>query len=110
MSGDSPVNKDRAGPSFSTNTSAPLDLGIIGGVLNVGGDDEPLFGPVGLVGAVFGVPDIDAIVEGVVRGVVDKSWGWNRGLVFFIGLHWVFVVDLGVLIVVVLSHGQRATA
>ena len=69
-----------------------------------------LFGPVCLVGTVLGVPDIDAVVEGMVEDVVDKPWRWGQALVFFDGLFWVIVVDLRVLVIVVLRHWQRAAA
>ena len=63
-----------------------------------------------MVGPVLGVPDIDVVIKGVVRDIVNESWRWDRGLVFFVGLFWVLIVDLRVLVIVVLSHGQRATA
>ena len=110
MRGDPPIDKDRARPSFSANTGTPFYMSIVGGVLDVGGNNEPLLGPVGLVGAVLRVPDIDAVVEWMVRDIINESRRWGKGLVFFIGLFWVFVIDFRVLVVVVLSHGQRATA
>ena len=66
-------------------------------------------GPIPLVGTVKGVPDINAVIEGVFRIVGDISQRWDKGLVFLVGLLWVFVVDLGVLIVVALWHGQCMT-
>ena len=81
-------------------------MGVVGRVLDIGGHYESFLGPICLVGTVLRVPDIDAVIEGVIRDVVDEPWRWDRGLVFFIGLLWVLIVDLGVLIVVVLSHGQ----
>ena len=67
-------------------------------------------GPISFVSTIEGVPDIDAVVEGVVWVVVNKPWRRARRLVFFIGFLRVFVVDLRVLIVIVLSHGQRMAA
>ena len=110
MSGDPLIDEDGARPSFGTDTSTPLYMSIIGGVLDVGGHNEPFLGPVGLVGTVFWVPDIDAVVKGMVGDVINEPWRRGEGLIFFIGLFWVIVVDLGVLVVVVLSHGQRATS
>ena len=68
---------------------------IVGGVLDIGGHDKSLMGPIPFIGTILGVPDVNAVEEGVVWDVVDKPWRWDRGLVFFIGLLWVFVVDLG---------------
>ena len=110
MSGDPPVDEDRARPSFSTDTSTPFYMSIVGRVLDVGGDNEPFLGPVGLVGAVLRVPNVDAVIEGMVGDVINETWRWSEGLVFFVGLFWVFIIDLRVLVVVVFSHGQRATA
>ena len=62
-----------------------------------------------MVGMVGRVPDIGSIVEGVLVVIGDVSRGWDKRLVFWSGLHWVFVVDLGVLIVVAFWHGQRTT-
>ena len=64
-------------------------------------------GPIHFIGTILGVPDVNAVEKGMVWDVVDKSWRWARGLVFFIGLLWVLIVDLGVFVVVVLSQGQR---
>ena len=85
-------------------------MSIVSGVLDVRGDDEPFLGPIRLVNVVLRVPDVDTIVEGVVGDVINESGRRGEGLVFFIGLFWVFIVDFGVLIVIVLSHGQRAAA
>ena len=52
---------------------------------------------------VKGIPDIYVVEEGVVGVVGDESWRWDRGLVFFVG---VVVIDLQVLVIVVLLHGQ----
>ena len=107
MSGDSPVHLDRAPPDFSSDTSASFHMSVVGGVLDIGGHNEPFLGPVCLVGAVLGVPDIDAIKEGMVRDIVNETWWWGQALV---GLLWVVIVDLRVLVIVVIWHGQRVAA
>ena len=66
-------------------------MGIVGGVLNVGGHNEPFLGPVRLVGTILGVPDIDAVVEGMVGDVVNETWWRDQVLVFFVVL-WVFIM------------------
>ena len=58
-----------------------------------------------MVGMVGGVPDIDVVVEGVFGVIGDVSRGQDEGLVFWTGLHWVLIVDLGVLIIVAFWHG-----
>ena len=104
-----PLYRDtRAG--LSPNASASLHMCIVGRVLDIGGHNKSPVGPIPFISTILGVPDIYAVVEGVVEDVVDKSWRWDWGLVFFIGLLWVLIVDLGVLIVVVLFHGQCTMA
>ena len=95
---------------MGTDAGTPFNMSIVRGVLDVGGNNEPLLRPVGLVGVVLRVPDVDAVIKRVVGDIIDEPWRWSKGLVFFVGLFWVFVIDFGVLIVVVLSHGQCATA
>ena len=95
---------------ISPNASASLYVRIVSGVLDIGGHNKSLVGPIPFIGMILGVPDVNAVKEGMVWDVVDKSQRWDRGLVFFIGLLWVLVVDLGVLIAVVLSHGQHMVA
>ena len=53
-------------------------MGVIGRVLDIRGYYESFFGPVGLVGVVLWVPDVDVIKEGVVGDTVNETW-W-RGL------------------------------
>ena len=86
MSGDSPANLDRARPGFGTNTSTSLHMGVVGGILDVGGYNEPFLSPIQLVGSILRVPDIDAIEEGVVGDIINETWWWGQVLVFFIGL------------------------
>ena len=81
-------------------------MSIIGGVLDIGGHNKSFVGPVPFVGAVEGVYDVDVVKEGMVGDIVNKSQRQDRRLVFFVGLFWVLIIDLGVLVVVVLSHGQ----
>ena len=110
MSRDSPVYLDRARPGFGSHTGTSFYMGVIGRVLDIGGHDKSFRGPVCLISLVLGVPDIDAVVEGMVGDVVNEAWWWDQALIFFVGLLWVFVVDLRVLIVVVDRHGQCAAA
>ena len=81
-------------------------MSIISRVFDEGGHDESFVGPVPFIGTIKWVSDVDAIEEGMVRDVVNESQRWGRGLVFFVGLLWVLVVDFRVLIIIVLSHGQ----
>ena len=95
---------------LSSNASAPLHMSIISGVLDIGGHNKSFVGPIPFVGVIEGVPDVDAVIEGVVGEVVNESRRWGRGLVFFIDLLCVLIVDLGVLVIIVLSHGKCAAA
>ena len=63
-------------------------------------------GPVPFIGVVKGIPDIDAVEEGVVGVIVNKTQRWDRGLVLFVGLFRILIVDLRVLIIIVFLHGQ----
>ena len=92
---------------LSSNTSTPLHMSVISRVFDIGGHNKPLVGPIPFIGTIEGVPDVDAIVEGMVGVVINESRRWGKGLVFFVGLLWVLIVGLGVLIVIVLFHGQR---
>ena len=83
-------------------------MSIVGRVFEIGGHDKSLMGPIPFIGAIERVPDIDVVEERVVRVVVNESRRWGRGLVFFVGLFWVFIVDLRDLRVIVLFHGQHA--
>ena len=47
--------------------------GVISRVLDEGGHDKPFVGPVSFISTVEGVPDIDAVEEGVVRVDGDES-------------------------------------
>ena len=83
---------------------------IVSGVLDIGGHNKSLMGPIPFISTIEGVPDIDAVVEGVVWVVVNKPWWRARRLVFFIGFLRVFIVDLRVFVIIVLLHGQCTTA
>ena len=104
MSGNSPVYLDRARSGVCSNTSTSLYVRIVGRVLDIGGHDESLVGPIPFISAIEWISDIDAVVEGVVWVVVNKPWRRARRLVFFISFLRVSVVDLRVFIVVVLPH------
>ena len=108
MSRDSPVNQDRARPGFGAHTGTSFYVGVIGRIFDVGGYNESFCSPIGLIGLILGVPDIDAVVEGMVGDVVDETRWWDQTLVFFVGLLWVIIVDLRVFVVVVNRHRQRA--
>ena len=110
MSRDSPVYLDRAQPGFSSDTSASLHMGVVSRVLDIRGHYESFLGPICLVGTVLRVPKIDVVIEGVVGDVVNEAWKWDRALVFFVSLLWVFIVNLGVLVIAVLRHGQHAVS
>ena len=60
-------------------------MGIVCGVFNERGHDEPFVGPVPLVGMVGGVSDVDAVVEGVLGVIGDESWRRGKRLVFWSG-------------------------
>ena len=79
---------------LGSNASTPLYMSIISGVFDVGGHNKSFMGPVPFIGTVEGVPDVDVVEERVVGVAVNKSWRWDRGLVFFLGLLWVLIVDL----------------
>ena len=110
MSGDSPVYLDRAQTGFRSNTSTSLYVCIVGGVLDIWGHDESLVGPIRFIGAIERVPDVDAIVKGVVWVVVNEAWRRTRRLVFFIRFLRVFIIDLRVFVIIVLLHRHRTAA
>ena len=83
-------------------------MSVVGGVFDKGSHNKSFVGPVPFIGAIEGVPDVDAVVEGVLGVVVNEPWRQARRLVFFIGLFRVLIVNLRVFVVVVLSHGQHA--
>ena len=58
---------------LSPFASTSGDHGVVGRILDVGGHNESFVGPVPLVGTIEGVPDIDAVVEGVARVVGNES-------------------------------------
>ena len=92
--------------SFHASTSTPCDHSVVSGVFDEGGHNKPFMGPIPLVGMVGRVPDVDAIVEWVFGVIGDVSRRRDKGLVFWVGLHWVFIIDLGVFIVIAFWHGQ----
>ena len=92
------------------NTGTSFYVRVVGKVFDKGGHDKSLMGPIPFIGMLEGVPNIDSVVEGVFRVVVNKPWQQARRLVFFISFLRVFIVDLRVFIVVVLLHGQCTTA
>ena len=53
---------------------------------------------------------LDCDKERVVGVIVNETRRWDRGLVFFVGLFQILIVDLRVLIIVVLPHGQHMTS
>ena len=63
---------------------------IVGGVLDIGGHDESLVGPISFISAIEGVPDIDAVVKGCYitvgtftrRGLSRLPRHWEVGLGF----------------------------
>ena len=82
-------------------------MSVVSRVFDVGGHDKSFVGPVPFIGAIEGVPDVDAVVEGVLRVVVNEPWRRARRLVFFISLLGVLIVNLGVFVIIVLLHGQH---
>ena len=106
VSGDPPIHLDRARAGLCSNTSTSFYQGIVGRVFDVRGHNKPLVGPVPFIGMVERVPDINVVEEEVVGVIVNKSWRWDRGLVFFVGLLWVLIVDLRVFVFVVLALGN----
>ena len=71
-----------------------LYVRIVSRILDVGGHNKSLVGPIPFIGTILGVPDIDAVIEGVVGDVVNESQRWDRGLVFFVDFLRVLIVDL----------------
>ena len=92
------------------DTSTSFYVRKVGRVLDIGGHNKSFAGPIPFIGTILGVPDVNAVKEWMVWNIVDKSWRWDGGLIFLIGLLWVLVIDLGVLVVIVLSHGLCTVA
>ena len=48
-------------------------MSVIRGVLDIGGHNKSLVGPIPFIGMILRVPDIDVVIEGMVGDVVNKT-------------------------------------
>ena len=84
MSGNSPVYLDRARTGVRSNTGTSLYVRIVSVVFDIGGHDESLVGPISFISAIEGVPDIDAVIEGVVWVIINKPWCYESTPISFL--------------------------